>query len=299
MPLSPLLAQPHLCFITRYADHELSRIQEVIEHKVLVDGRGELEEALGQLLCCKGVSAPKTLDLIGYSTAGQSLLLLGDWVLDASSSIVTAFFRELADHDVLGRLNIHSVRLLGCQTADTEQGRATLCAISDILGVEVYGTSHLIYAAHYGHAGFKDSSLRTLVCSSDLRREHVPSRGKAEGQPYPRVLDIDALPSAPLTAREHPWPLRLASMAAARTILQLVRRSEGAQMPGLLASPSCEIALPAARPSWYHLAQVLLDFEFVRVYPEGPRRPGIMFPVEDPNALRALVNQLPSALPTV
>jgi hypothetical protein len=294
MNLSPLLSRPHLSFITRHADDELSRIQDVIEHKVLVDGRGELEEALGQLMLCKGRHAAKTLDLIGHSTPEQSLLLLGDLVIDASSAIVTAFFRELADNDVLGRLNIHGVRLLGCQTADTGHGRATLCALADILGVEVYGTSHLIYAAHYDDAGFSERSRHTLVCSSDLRRENVQARGKVEGVPYPRVLDVDALPSAPLIVREHPWPRRVASMDAAREFLRLVRRHEGAQMPGLLASPSCEIALPASRPSWYHLAQVLLDGEFVRVYPDGNRKAGVVFPVDDPHALRALVAELPS-----
>ncbi len=292
-----LLAASHLSVITRHADFELARVQDIIEHKALVDGRGDLEELLGDLLgeVATGTPAPpKTLDLIGHATPGKSLLQLGGWVIDATSPTVTAFFRELADHDVLLQLGIHAVRLLGCQTADTGQGRATICALSSILGLEVFGTTQLIYSAHYDAGGFRDHCHHTLVCASDLRRERGELPSPVLAEPYPRVLDIDALPSAPLVVREHPWPRRVASVEAAGRLLRLVRRNDGAQMPGLLASPSCEIALPAARPHWYHLAQMLLDGDFVRVYPDGDRKPGIVFPVTDPHALRALVDELPA-----
>src|ERR1700760_4503849 len=98
-----LLAQPHLSVITRVADGELTRIQDIIEHKVLVDGRADLEAMFGHLLSIGDPVAPKTLDLIGHSIPGTSQLMLGDWVIDARSTIVSAFFRELADHDVLRR----------------------------------------------------------------------------------------------------------------------------------------------------------------------------------------------------
>jgi hypothetical protein len=64
-------------------------------------------------------------------------------------------------------------------------------------------------------------------------------------------------------------------------------------MPGLLVQPSCELALPSSKPDWYHLVQVLLDGELVRVYPDGTDRPGVVYPVDDPRALRALVAHLP------
>jgi hypothetical protein len=65
-------------------------------------------------------------------------------------------------------------------------------------------------------------------------------------------------------------------------------------MPGLVAAPGCELALPSARPGWYHLVQIMLDGELVRVYPD-PRAPGVVYPVSDPRALRHLVEQLPLA----
>jgi len=297
MKHSALLAQPHLSVITGDADPELARIRELIEHKVMVDGRGDLEELLGHLLGAGAPPTPKTLDLIGHSTPGGSLLALGGWAIDAASATVRAFFRELAELEVLPRLGIGAVRLLGCQTAETAQGRATICKLSEILGVEVLGTLQPLYSAHYDARGFQDGARHLLVSSHELRREPDETAG-AIGSPraarHPRLLDIDALPSSPLATHPPPWPRRIATAAAARDLLRLVRRSAGAQMPGLSASPSCEIALPSAKPGWYYRMEVLLACELVRVYPDGTHLPGIVYPVDDPRAMRAIVERLPA-----
>ena len=290
-----LLSQPHLSVITRHADAELARIQDAIELAVLVDDRSDLERLLGDLLAIDHPVVPKTLDLIGHSTADASLLKLGDWVIDAASPTVTAFFRELADHAVLPRLGVYAVRLLGCQTADTEHGRATLCALSDILGLEVLGTTDLIFASHYDRHGFKDEREFHLMSSTEVRRKTRPPHEPLRGSPYPRTLDIDALPATPLRARARAWPQRIASGDAASAILQLIRRSEGATMPGLLTGPRCEIALPAVRAGMYHVAQILLDYQFVRVYPDGPDGDGVVYPVTESRALRTIVDRLPGA----
>jgi hypothetical protein len=115
-----------------------------------------------------------------------------------------------------------------------------------------------------------------------------------EAAPSPRTLDVDALPSSPLGGRR-PWPQRIASSEAARRILRLVRYTAGAEMPGLVAPPSCEIALPSDKRNWYRLAQILLDGELFRVYPDGDRSPGIVYPIADPHALRAILEELPIA----
>jgi hypothetical protein len=239
--------------------------------------------------------APKTLDLIGHATPGMSLLMLGEWVIDASRPTVASFFRGLADNDVLPRLGIHAVRLIGCQTADTRHARATICTLAELLGVEVYGTTHLVYSAHYDRAGFLESCEHIFVAASDLRAKVAGPADEPTLERYPRTLDIEMLPATPLIVREHPWPRRVASFETARALLRLVRRSAGAQMPGLLAAPSCEVALPSTKPNWYHLAQVLLDGAFIRVYPEGDRKPGVVYPVDNPHALRALIDELPAA----
>ena len=91
---------------------------------------------------------PKTLDLVGHATPA-SLLDLGGWVLDRCNPTVTAFFRELADHDVLPRLGISSIRLLGCGTASTQRARDTIVALTDIIGLPVLGTTSVVHAGHF------------------------------------------------------------------------------------------------------------------------------------------------------
>ena len=292
--LRTLLDGPQLAVITRYGDSELTRIQNIIERKALVEGRTDLEELLGRLLSVQTSDpTPKTLDLIGHSTPGEALLQLGDWVIDAASSTVTAYFRELADHDVLPRLGIHAVRLLGCRTAETEKGRSTVQTLSEILGLEVYGTNSLLYSPHYDHNGFTYERRYMLVSSSDLRREQERAEHPtSNGAPYPRTLDVDALPATPAGLDPPQWPQHLATAEQAKYILNLVRRREGATMPGLLATPHCEILMPSARADAFHRVQVLLAGEFIRVYPDGEDRPGVLYPVDDPRALRLFVDAM-------
>ena len=290
-----LLAQPRLSLMTRYPDSEMVRLHEVLDHKVLVDGRVDVEECLSRLARCAGPRTPKTLDLIGHSMPGASLLQLGDWVLDASSATVTAFFRELADNEVLPRLGVHAVRLLGCKTAETAQARSTICVLSDILGLEVYGTMGIVFSAHYNRHGFSDDWRFLLIGSSDVRRMENREDQRVPVSTDTRWLDVDALPAVALDTAQAHCPRRVASDRVARSILRLIKRDEGAQMPGLLALPTCEIAIPSGTTGLYHLAQVVLDGQFLRVYPDGTSRAGVLYPVAQPQALRSLVEQLPAA----
>jgi hypothetical protein len=290
-----LLSRPHLSIITRQADAELERIQSTIAHKLLVDGRADLEAQLGALLDLRVAPAPKTLDLIGHTTSDRSLLLLGDWVIDATSPTVTSFFRGLADDDVLPRLGIHAVRLLGCMTADSAHGRWTICKLADILGIEVLGTTGLMFASHYDENGLSDDRRYLLTQASELRDTVLDPRPLDRGSRDARVLDLDGVP--PVAPPRRPWPVRLADADAARAVLRLVRRRDGSVLPGLLASPACELAFPAGPPGHYHLLQVLLDGEVVRVYPDGDDRPGVVYPVDDPHELKRMIDVMPHALP--
>jgi hypothetical protein len=304
-----LLEHPHLTIVSGEPDADLRQLAQLITHRVIVDSRSALERVLGRLLAAaeRGAAVvPKTLDLIGHTRAAASLLAIGDWVIDAASPTTTAFFRGLAEHDVLPRLGIYALRLLGCGSAGTPEARATICKLGELLGIEVYGASQLLYAAHYDAGGFRDGWRFLLVGAGDLRRDACAHDAVPAGDPYPRILDVDALPAAALPAA-CPWPRRIATAQAARQILALVRRHGGARMPGLLTTPMYELALPSPSPGAYHIAHVLLGGEFVRVYPDGPvgdpgddapDRPasGIVFPVEDAGALRRIMATLPPAL---
>ena len=286
-----ILALPQLSVVTRATDIELARVVAQLGPRVLVDGRGDLEHVLGALLALAAPPTPKTLDLIGHSTPGKSLLMLGDFVIDAAQPKVTAFFRELAEQNVLARLGIHAVRLLGCLTADTGQARWTICMLADILGVEVYGTRDLIFSAHYNARGFSPEHRYLLVSASELRCDGVEPGPLARGMPHERILDLDSLPATPLG--DAAWPLRIASQDQARAFLRLVRRRDGAAMPGLLTSPCCVVAIPSAQAGAYYRVQMLLDGEFIRVYPDGDAAPGIVYPVDDPYGIKNLVERMP------
>ncbi len=284
-----LLDLSHLTISSRKLDHELARIHAVVEHKVLVDGRVELEETFGALLAARTTPPmPKTLDLVGHATPA-SLLDLGGWVIDRCNPTVTAFFRELADHDVLPRLGIASIRLLGCGTASTQRARDTIIALTDIIGLPVLGTTSLVHAGHFRSDGFDPAWNFLLVGAREL----------AFPTPQPtfppvRAFDIDALPALPLLVNETAWPRLYASSDEARKVFSLIRRTDGAEMPGLLATPLAEIAFPSTRAGLHHVLQVMLEGQFVRVYPEGSGA-GLMYPVKDPTELVTLVDALPRA----
>jgi hypothetical protein len=269
----------HVSIISRSDDDELRAIEATIADAVVIDGRADLEAALCRLLAAGAPSAPRTLDLIGHSTAGTSLLVMGDWVIDATSLTVTAFFRELAEQNVLARLGIEAVRLLGCATAVTEHGRWTVCALADLLGVEVVGTTAPLLASYYEPAGFSHDRRYLLTSATDLRARGSITRPAASSRIS--VLDIDRLPAMPLD-QARPWPVHVVNTEQARDLLALIRRHDGAPA-ALEAVPSCELALPSPARDRYHRIEVLRDGELVRV------EPGTVYPVSDPAAFRALV----------
>ena len=280
------LARTQLSVITSTCDAELHQLQTVFDHGVTVSGRGEFEVLLCRLIATNAPPTPKTLDLIGHTTAGK-LLSIGNWVIDASTVGVRSYFRELADLEVMARLGIHSVRLIGCLTAESALGRRTICTLSEILGIEVFGTRDLVHAKHFTDSGFAGDDL--LACASDLRREVIePRRPTLEG---PRTLDLDALPTAPLLPTDRPWPVRIATTEQTRTLLGYIDRSHGTPLPGLHATPMCELALPSQRGDTYHWLEVLLDGELVRIY-DGTGA-GLVYRVDDPHALELLIENLP------
>ncbi|MEO8698884.1 MAG: hypothetical protein ABI867_02540 [Kofleriaceae bacterium] len=279
----------HISVASSNPGTELARIQERIEGLEVVEDRGELEALLCRRLARSDRPAkPTTLDFIGHSSPEHSLLTLGTWVIDTERPAVRAFFRELADQDVLPRLNVRAVRLLGCGTAETARGRATLCTLAQILEVEVYGTTETLGEAHYDAHGLRDDCGHVLVAARSFASTETIDGIEAHVS-YRRNFDIELLPPRPITAWGHAWPLRVLDRATAAAVVRLVRRGDGAEMPGDASDPMCELALPATTGSRFHFVQVLRNGELVRVFPDGTHRPGVVFPVTDPAALCALL----------
>jgi hypothetical protein len=289
-----LLAGPQLSVVSAEPDADLQRIARTIGRVVTVDGPAALEAALAQL-ASEAARAPgastRTLDLIGHTRTAASLLSLGNWWIDAADPATVAVFRNLAERAVLPRLGIQALRLLGCHSASTERGRDTICRLAELLGVEVAGMRELLHTGHFGPGGFRDEWSFLLVQASELRAPPAAP----PGDPGPRVLELAALPAVALAALAAPCPRRIASDDAAHRILALVRRAAGACMPGAPAPPSIELALPLSVPGAYHLAHVVLDGSFLRLYPDGIAGAGVLFPVDDREALHRIIAGLPAA----
>jgi hypothetical protein len=283
-----LLSGARLSLISAEPDRGLDRIARLIQPSARIAGPVDLERLLDRLLATGdgAIAAARTLDLIGHSTSA-SQLRLGRWVIDARRAPVIDLVRALAARRVLPRLGIRAVRLLGCRTASTAEGRFTICALAEILGVEVYGTDHLLHDAHYDERGLRSCWEFLLVGAAELRRRGASKRAPAR---TPVELDVAVLPARPLGAHDEAWPRRVVTADGARRILALVRRDAGGALPAALA-PSCELALPADEPGRYHVAHVLLDGAFLRFYPHGESAPGVAYPVDDAPALRHLIGE--------
>ncbi len=279
-----------ISLISSPCEGEVATIAAQLQTSAPIGGRGDLEGMLCELLAITTPAIPprRTLDLIGHSTP-DGLLRLGTWVIDGNKRSVTAFFRELADLDILGRIGVCAVRLLGCETATTALARSTICALSEILSLDVLGSRMMLGASHYTPLGFSTDCLHMLVPASELRGScsRLPL---LDGDPYRRALDIAALAASPLTVKR--WPVAVTNAEQAREIVQLIRRNDGAYMPGVDVVPELEVGLPSmSRPGWYHSLQVVQDGSFVRVFPD-PGGPGVLFPVTDPARLQVLTRAL-------
>jgi len=185
----------HLTITARRPDPEITQLRSIVSDALLVDDRCDLEHVLCDLLAACPPASRRTLDLVGHATADRSLLQLGDWVIDGTNPTVLAFFRELDEQDVLRRLGVDTVRLLGSNTAGTEDGRNTLSTLAQILGIEVTGTLGPIYATSFDQHGFCGShvygptDLESIQCA-DLA-----------GARYPRAFDLDASTWSPASDR--------------------------------------------------------------------------------------------------
>jgi len=137
-----------------------ARCVELHHAASLPELRAVLEARLDQ------VDRPVTLDLIGHSTAEHHLLRLGSTPIDMLNWSVADFFRDLAAADLLSRLGITSVRLLGCETAVSEAGQRTLRMLSAVLRLPVYGTSKPLMKSHSDAEGFRSAFSHLLIEAS-------------------------------------------------------------------------------------------------------------------------------------
>ncbi|HUJ58727.1 MAG TPA: hypothetical protein VLX92_09550 [Kofleriaceae bacterium] len=266
-----------LSAITRDVDGELRVIQQVVDPIERVTGRDELEAALAR---ASKAQTWRALDLIGHATP-EGVLQLGDWVIDTADPEVVAWWRGAGCE--LERLGIDELRLLGCSTAISARGRATVAMLADVLGLEVYGTRAGVFSAQFQRDGFSQVWRHVLLPASQLWPRSEPPRSDQ------RALELAELAAEPLE-RERTWPVVIATRDEAEALLALVRSDEGAAFACAVDPPVGEIALPADEPGAYRRIELVLDGAMIRVFPRD-RPHGIGFPVTDPAAMRALVDR--------
>ena len=108
-------------------------------------------------------ASPVILDLIGHSTRDHHLLRLGDTAVDMLDPVVARFFHSLARDHVLQRLEVVTVRLLGCETAVSPAGQRTLRLLAGTLRIPVFGTTRPLMKSHYDEIGFNPAFAHVLV----------------------------------------------------------------------------------------------------------------------------------------
>ena len=87
---------------------------------------------------------------------------------------VAGFFTTLARDQLLTRLHVTAVRLLGCETAVTDAGQRTLRMLSHTLGLPVFGTRKPLFKTHSNSAGFDPAFAHVLIEAAPLTGARRP-----------------------------------------------------------------------------------------------------------------------------
>jgi hypothetical protein len=190
----------------------------------------------------------------------------------------------------------------------TAAARWTICALSDLLGLEVFGTGGEIGAPSFDVAGFIDNDgdegerTSVLISSEQLRVGPVAASAVTQGAPALHRLDLDQLRAEPewrgSTAARARRPRYRVPAERVREVLDCFERDGGRVLPGLLASPRCELWLPGASADQSHRIDVLQRAQIIRVFPRADGvagadgEHGVLFGVNDASALAAIVESL-------
>lgn len=217
----------------------------------------------------------EVVDLVGHSTPIHRYLKLGDWVLDPAEAERLAAYMPPS---------VRTVRLIGCSTASTEQGRAAAKALARS-GRLAYGTVNKVYTTHFDHRGVRRGR------GAPGLREFRPD-GAAPPPARPPALSATrtyapglsprgarlALPRSVVTLARLAWWL---AATPAAILFWLVRRPFVARrlphqqilwllsprstpMPGLLTEPLLTFEVASRGKTW--TLEILFDFEYARFY---------------------------------
>jgi hypothetical protein len=336
LPLTPPPAVP-LSIISTGTDDQITAVSDKVE------GEQRAQDSAAMIQCLAGAigtsaSAFNTLDLIGHSIAPKNYLRIGAWVIskqdtdykdqDHNDDDMMAFVKDQLAPKLL-QLNIRSLRLLGCGTATTNEGFATMHSLAAALTAAmqapfvVYGTNDLLFLEDFGPGGLiSESKLRPSNASGPAARL-VFTRQSFLAHQVPVPLTSQMMLAEPLLADARvPWPISIMSDGLSQQIWSLIEPDVAWSLPGLLAQPQRELLLPiqsiASRPAGVRIAgarstrgdgvtsnlfyrvQILLGHQLVRVLPSEQQLSamalpavdsgeGLLYRVSDPARLAKLV----------
>jgi len=140
----------------------VARCLDVHRASSLADVREILERQV------ESPTQPIILDLMGHSTRDHHLLRLGSTVIDMLNPAVARFFRAIAQENLLSRLEVTAVRLLGCETAVTPAGKRTMRMLAHTLRLPVFGAIKPLGKSHHDELGFNPAFASVLVEASHL-----------------------------------------------------------------------------------------------------------------------------------
>jgi len=273
------LRDPHLNVAPPVSRGEGAKLLDIVGNEESVTRLDGLRRFLDELATCKRLRRPpglrRTLDLIAHSDQWR-LLHLGESVIDPNEDGVRQFFEEMATEEILKRLDVSELRLLGCETAMSPQGQEAIRLLTDILGVPVLGTTKLVYAAHFDEKGFKDRYER-LLCDASNLPELDAERIQWPKDPLPALAppfepeSLETLPAGALPKVSWPrigeraeTPPNSQNRRDVQALTDILAGSEGRVMPRMLARPRCELLLGSGDDKVSRV-QVLFDHELVRV----------------------------------
>lgn len=190
-------AQPpggNLCVMSAYQPGEMYEIRNrikkgevvsVTEGQTLVDALADYLEK-SETRIRSGELRFANLDIIGHSRSRDGVLKIGELAL--TSIVAMQQFSELAERDILARLGIRRIRLLGCRTSQA-RGAHVVRVIREYTNLEVYSSRADLFAVHYDDNGFRPDAFPLLV-----NYDAVEAGGPGDPPPrddYPRQAPDD------------------------------------------------------------------------------------------------------------
>ncbi|HWO25553.1 MAG TPA: hypothetical protein VNO30_42730 [Kofleriaceae bacterium] len=201
------------------------------------------------------------VDLVGHSTPRSCCLRLGDWVLTPEEAARLASYMPKS---------VKAVRLIGCSTATTREGRAAAVAFTES-GLAAYGTLNKVYTTHFDERGVK------LVGGPPLVGFFPDGRGGHETSDAALGFWASLWAGLVTGLRGAAWwtiavlywiVLRLLPpRREPRAQIAALLRDGGAAMPGLLTEPLFVFELGSGAEVW--TLEILFDFEYARFYASG------------------------------